>query len=483
MVKQYDEIVEVKNRIFDSTLLIGSILGLLTFIMSLRNFYASEIRFNYILNFMIIALFLIIYLFRKRLSPKIKSLFVLTGLYVLSFIDIYKLGTYSTAKILLVLIPFFSFIAFNNKNIFLFSLGAVLIYFFFIWQFTTGAITLTIDLKDRNLQISSWLVNLFLIVIVAWAVLTIVNQFNKTFYQLIHRLEEQNKELILHREHLELLVAERSRELEEANEELNNMNEELYQNKNIIETQNLELTSTLENLKKTQSQLIQSEKMASLGVLSAGVAHEINNPLNFIMGGYTGLEEYFRKSGKQDEKNIPVFLESIRSGVERATGIVQALNQFSRSNDTDCEKCDIHSVIDNSLIILSNLYKDRISIHKKYSEVPIITQANVSKLIQVFVNIITNSIHAMEARGEITILTQIKEGIIEIEISDTGCGISSENLTKISDPFFTTKEPGKGTGLGLSIVYSIIHDYHGEMYFDSEPGKGTKVKIFLPADS
>ena len=292
-------------------------------------------------------------------------------------------------------------------------------------------------------------------------------------------IKKQNIELKKHQEDLEILIAERTNELETTNEELKASNEELYNKTEIIEDQNSELNATLHNLKETQSNLLQAEKMASLGILTAGVAHEINNPLNYIMGSYLGLEKYFQKN-KNNDQNIPILLNSLKVGVNRAADIVKGLNQFSRSNDNFTEDCDIHYIINNCLLMLNNQLKRRIEINKNFNDETILIPGNMGKLHQVFINILTNSIQSIENKGTISIISTKKEKNIAIGISDTGNGINKDNLSKITDPFFTTKDPGKGTGLGLSITYSIIKEHKGNINFKSEKNKGTTVKITLP---
>lgn len=278
----------------------------------------------------------------------------------------------------------------------------------------------------------------------------------------INAKKEDALQLNLYRNHLEELVTTRTVDLKRTNEELE---------------------FTMKELKEAQSQLIQTEKMASLGVLTAGVAHEINNPLNYIMGGYVGLDNYFADKGEIDNKNIPILLSSIKIGIDRASGIVNALGQFSRGNNSISEICDIHNIIDNSLVMLQSQFKNRIDITKKYTSNSTLLRGNVGKLHQVFNNILTNSIQAIENCGSISIFTYNIDNSLCIEIADTGYGISEENISKITDPFFTTKEPGAGTGLGLSIVYSIIQEHNGELDFKSEVNKGTTVKIKLPIKS
>jgi signal transduction histidine kinase len=287
-------------------------------------------------------------------------------------------------------------------------------------------------------------------------------------------------ELKSHKENLELLVIEKTHDLETANEELQATNEELYDKSEIIKDQNQELKSTLQHLKETQAQLLQSEKMASLGILTAGVAHEINNPLNYIMGSYVGLLRHYNENTFSDNpEQVGKLIEAMKIGLDRSSAIVQGLNQFSRKSDSYDEDCNVHEIIENSLTMLHNQIKHKISVEKEYCNSDIVIKGNVGLLHQVFMNILGNAVQSIESEGEITIKTEDKESDVLIAITDTGVGITKENLKKITDPFFTTKAPGKGTGLGLSITYNIIKEHKGKLKFDSQEGKGTTVTVIL----
>jgi len=290
-------------------------------------------------------------------------------------------------------------------------------------------------------------------------------------------LRQVERELKRHQNELEALVKEKTEDLEAANEELLANNEEMYNKNEIINNQNNELKATLQHLKETQAQLLHSEKMASLGILTAGVAHEINNPLNYIMGAYEGLQA---EQGDTKNERIQILLHALKTGLDRAANIVKSLNQFSRNNQNIYEKCDIHEIIDNSLIMLQNKLKDRIEIEKKYTKDPLVIQGNVGNMHQVFLNILSNAEQAIPEEGIIVIKTSRTEENIIIEISDSGQGIAKEHIKKITDPFFTTKDPGKGTGLGLSITYNIIKEHNGFLEFESEENKGTCARIILP---
>ncbi len=306
----------------------------------------------------------------------------------------------------------------------------------------------------------------------------------KLYLQAVTRdvTEKKNMDLELekHRNNLELLVKERTEDLQSTVEELAVTNDELSEKNQIIAKQNAELKQTLQYLKETQLQLIHAEKMASLGILTAGVAHEINNPLNFIMGGYIGLEDYFSEPENPKPEDVSVLLDSIKTGIERASAIVKGLNQFSRDRDTYDEDVDICSIIDNCLIMLQNKIKNKIEIEKDFSCSTCHLKGNAGKLHQVFINLLDNSIQAIPKQGKISITTKNESDQLVVKIKDTGSGINSEDISRISDPFFTTKDPGKGTGLGLSIAYTIIQEHGGTIDFQSELDKGTEVTIFFP---
>lgn len=272
-------------------------------------------------------------------------------------------------------------------------------------------------------------------------------------------------------------------ELKESHEETQQLNEELYANNEQLYSQNEELEATLHKLKETQAQLIQSEKMASAGVLIAGVAHEINNPLNFIQGGVSAIKTKIvsNKLEKYTKELFPL-MDIIEDGVHRAANIVRSLNHFSRTSESFDEKCDLHAIVDNCLVMLmlNNESKDKVEIFKEFTTEECNLIGNEGKLHQVMLNILSNAQQAIETKGTIHISTTIINNKIILQIEDNGQGISEENLARIMDPFFTTKDPGQGTGLGLSIAYNVIKEHKGELSFSSELGKGTKVIISLP---
>ena len=302
----------------------------------------------------------------------------------------------------------------------------------------------------------------------------------------------------------------KNRELQLRHEEVQQANEEVIATNEALEEQKKELQFALENLKTTQSQLIDAEKMASVGVLTAGIAHELNNPINFVSGSVNPLrrdiEDLLTLLGKYDDlvtskglsdefgevnvlkdkmdyifvaKEITSLLEGIEDGANRSSQIVKGLRSFSRLDEEKCQVYDIHEGIESSLILLNNKIKDRITIHRDYGEFEDL-ECYPSKFNQVVMNILTNSIQAIEGKGDIHIQTVSSAAGVKIFIKDNGKGMTPEEKKHIFEPFYTTKDVGKGTGLGLSISFGIIEQHKGDIDVISEPGKGTEFIISLP---
>jgi len=307
--------------------------------------------------------------------------------------------------------------------------------------------------------------------------------------------------------HEELQVSEA--ELRQNTEELQAINDQLAHEKDKVH-------EMYQELKSTQTQLVQSEKMASLGQLVAGIAHEINNPVNFVFAGTesleTLLEDFAEVADKYDElEELPLeklkgflleihnlkdeiefeetrseifeVLQDIKTGAERTAEIVKGLRTFSRLDEDALKRTSLHENLDSTLVILRNQYKNRVRIQKNYAmDLPLI-ECYPGKLNQVFMNLLANGIQAIKGEGVVTITTQvIGENTCEIAISDTGSGIPAKIIAKIFDPFFTTKDVGKGTGLGLSISLGIIEKHNGTMNVESEVGKGSTFRIQLPIE-
>lgn len=288
----------------------------------------------------------------------------------------------------------------------------------------------------------------------------------------ITELKQAQNELKKHAEDLEGLVSARTEELLDSNQALLASNDKLKEQHEVLK-------NTLENLKNTQKQLFQADKMASLGLLVAGVGHEINNPLNFIQGGIQGLKKLDSSSNTFVEDGKP-FYQIIEEGVSRAATIVKSLSHFSRKNVEMEEQCDLHQIIDNCLTILQNKLKHKVIIEKNFTGKEVMILGSGGKLHQAILNVLSNAEQAIIDNGKIIITTSVIDNKIRVSIKDTGIGIEESNLSKIGDPFFTTKEVGDGTGLGLSITYSIVEEHHGTIELKSKLGVGSEFILIFP---
>ncbi len=244
-------------------------------------------------------------------------------------------------------------------------------------------------------------------------------------------------------------------------------------------------------LRDTQAQLTQAEKMKSLGQLVAGVAHELNNPIGFVHANLQLLDEYIRKlvDGQRSESDtqraqeaITKLLERSREGTQRVKKIVQDLRTFSRMDQAELQDADLHEEIGRTLRLMEPRLKDNIKVELDFGEIPRV-RCYAGQLNQVFLNLLMNACDAIGRDGTVLIRTRPIQGGVRLEFRDDGPGISDEVRSRIFDPFFTTKPVGVGTGLGLSLSHGIIERHDGRIWVESEPGQGTAFFVELPLDA
>jgi two-component system, NtrC family, sensor kinase len=307
-------------------------------------------------------------------------------------------------------------------------------------------------------------------------------------------------------------------------EEIHSLNQQLMATSAKVEAQNTELKNTLKRLEDTQAQMIQSEKMASIGQLAAGLAHEINNPTGFVSSNLKTLLDYqaditrlvekyheliadIKTDGDNDripasihqriqdinafenDVDINYIMEDItdligdcREGTDRIKKIVIDLKDFAHPGEDKIQSMDINAGLESTLNVVNNEIKYKATVQKLFGDIPTV-KGYPQQLNQVFMNILVNAAQAIENKGEIVVETLNVQDHVHIVISDTGSGIPQENLQKIFDPFFTTKDVGKGTGLGMNIAYNIVAKHKGTIAVESEVGKGTTFTIKIPVDA
>ena len=264
-----------------------------------------------------------------------------------------------------------------------------------------------------------------------------------------------------------------------------------------LESKNRDLGDALKALRETQQQLVMREKMASLGNLVAGVAHEINNPVGAVKSAADttarsielvcrALDECTSLDDIKCNKRFLTALEILRSNnditvtaSDRIAGIVRSLKNFARLDEAEFQEADLHEGLDSTLTLLHHELKTRIVVEKHYGELPRV-QCYPNQINQVFMNLLSNAEQAIPEEGTITIATDRRGDDVVVKISDDGEGIPADELEHVFDPGFTTKGVGVGTGLGLSISYNIVQKHHGRIEAESEPGGGTTITITIP---
>ncbi|WP_255249898.1 ATP-binding protein [Polaromonas sp. AET17H-212] len=311
---------------------------------------------------------------------------------------------------------------------------------------------------------------------------------------------------------LEQLVEKRTAQLAEANRRLEEDIRQREKTDTELHARNAELTALNAQYSRAQEQLVQSEKLASIGQLAAGVAHEINNPVGYIFSNFGTLENYLqslfemlaayeeaepnvsspavadslknmREKVELDflKEDIPVLMRESKEGIVRVRKIVQDLKDFSRvDSNQEWQWANLHEGIDSTLNIVTNETKYKADIIRNYGSIPDV-ECLPSQINQVVMNLVVNAAHAIgPERGTITISTGSEGPQVWIDVADTGSGIPKESLSRIFDPFYTSKPIGKGTGLGLSLSYGIVQKHHGRIDVETEVGKGTRFRVTLP---
>jgi len=404
-----------------------------------------------------------------------------------------------TAAIVSILIMIVAWVAYRKKY-------ASAKYFLISWSIFFSSILIFV-FKDYNIvpynlftvhsvEIGSALEAIFLSFALAAKINILKREKEASQAEVLRSLQENERIVREQNVVLELKVNERTSELKETNEELN---------------------TTLDDLKQTQTQLVESEKMASLGQLTAGIAHEINNPINFVTANINPLKRNIdlvldvlnaietvglsdlpsiEKKKKIDQYKEEMdfdyltletsqLMKGIKEGANRTAEIVKSLKIFSRLDEDDLKRADINEGLTSTMVIANNLLNGKIKITKDFGNLPLV-ECYAGKLNQVFLNIISNAIYAVQKQfgektgGEIIITTTFDSKNIYIKIKDNGIGMDANTQKKIFEPFFTTKEVGEGTGLGMSIAYNTIKKHNGKITLNSVLNEGTEFVLEIP---
>jgi len=380
------------------------------------------------------------------------------------------------------------------------------------WLQTGVEFRFTIDDTARNEELARLVIQLGSIIFIA---ITITTLFTYLFgYRYVVKpillLSQATDQLDKGDEHINLTENIKIRELADLFRKFNLMTEKVAKRELDLKKSYSQLSRANEELKQSESQLVQSEKMASIGVLASGVAHEINNPIGFIKSNLIVLNKYLVDINgyyhaslaiftTEDQKlaqsqlaekydmdflleDIPPMLEGSIGGVERVTDIVKSLKVFARKDLPEKSLVDISEGLNATLSMVWNELKFNCEIHLDLQKLPKIL-GYPGKLNQVFMNLLINAGQSIQGKGDIFVRTFVDDNYIVVEVRDTGCGIGAEYLAQIFTPFYTTKQVGEGTGLGLSISHQIIQQHNGRLDVSSVLGEGSIFAVYLPTEN
>ncbi len=377
------------------------------------------------------------------------------------------------------------------------------------WPDVGVSFRFTIDEKMRNQERENAVLQISALVIFAITITTLLAYFYgyRYFVSPIHALSKASDEIEQGKQKINLPDDLRIKELAELFKKFNRMSYQVTTREEDLKASNIKLLQLNEELKQSESQLVQSEKMASIGVLASGVAHEINNPIGFIKSNLEVLQEYINdilaynqevadllKTSELHEKHqqliekhdlafilndtVPLLTGSI-GGVDRVAEIIQGLKTFARVDAPKKLASDLNEGLKATLKMVLNELKYNCEVHVDLKPLPVLL-AHPGKLNQVFMNLLINAGQAITSKGDIYVRSLVVDNNIVIEVEDTGCGMSKEQLSQIFTPFYTSKPIGEGTGLGLSISHQIVEQHNGKIVVTSEQGRGSCFSVQIP---
>ena len=461
---------------------LGLYLTIFIFLLNSPSLDVASPRF--IVNAGFILLLVLFLVFYSTFSLRGRIIFLTLVMSVPAIPELFSLGLLSFGRTVLLIAPILLAVAFEMTAVLISISLVALIFLAAAAGFSFGWLTP----PKTNLAVRPFHLLLDTLTMLSFSIAFIVimhhfrDRLIRLFKKIILRnneLKQAEKEVIFNRNQLNEKVKARITELDEAKEMLVEARERLSEQNQIIIAQKTSLDQTYQKIQENQANLVQSRKMASLGSLSLGIAHEINNPLNFIQGSLMVLE---KKLNLQQNPEMVKVIPIMKDASSMINKIVKSLHQFGPKEDATPTACDLNSIIQNCLVLLKPQLHPEMRFEIQKPNVEPLAMGFSEKLHQVFLNILHNAIQAIPDDGEINVsfISKPQSKSIITSITDNGSGIPQELLDKITEPFFTTKPVGQGTGLGLFISKQIIQQHKGSISFDSVPGKGTTVNVELP---
>lgn len=464
-------------------------LSLYALYMTVYAFLLATPRLNFssprfLINTLFLFLLTLFLIYFNRFTLRFRIVFLTLVMMIPSLMELFMLGLLSFGKTIFVLAPILLAIVFDAAVVYLMVTVIGFIFLLAALGFSFGF--LDAPEPDRIMRPVHLLLDTITLLTFSILFILIIDklriQLIQTFLDISKKnseLQEAENSLVIIRDQLNQRVSERMSELEEAKEMLLQAKERLSEQNLIMVRKRNDLDQTYQMIQQNQANLVQARKMASLGSLSLGIAHEINNPLNFIQGSLAILEKKIRvPENHQLSKILPI----MKDAAFKISKIVKSLYQFGPGQEQIPGPSNLYSILDNCYTLLKPQTGAGTTIEIQKPDFTPVAIGLTEKLHQVFLNVLHNAIQAVSENGhiEVSFVVNLEKNTVVTRIADNGPGIPAELIEKITQPFFTTKPMGKGTGLGLYISNQIITEHHGTMKFESSPGNGTAVIIELP---
>ena len=472
----------LRGNLIDSVLGVSIAIGVLSQVFTFIRDYPNHVTVFTWVRAGYLGILFLIFLRRRSLSADLKLTMVVSLSFLLFSLSIYNLGIYSALKLFFVFGPVITiFILPRNFAIGLLMVFSV-IYVHFSWRLISGTQAYIIVPSDLETNIFQWMGEFSSSLIFTISIIIFIRRFRSELTSSISELEWKNMQLEQNRSeimdfntNLEQVIDQKTVDLRKAVDDLAAQNFELDIINNGIKVYNEDLAAATAQLKMVRERQVISDKLSSLGLLTAGVCHEIKNPINHLHGSVKILENHLRMNGATAEHFK--LLDIIRTGTDRIKTITDSLNQFDHVSDQAEGMVDLVVVVQNCRKILGHLVTPGIAFDFNPScaaaEIPVSSDL----LHQVILNVMQNALEAIEDKGIVNVNLILAENRAMIEIADNGCGIPEGIRPLVTDPFFTTKATGSHTGLGLYHVQKLMSSAGGKLFIDSRPAHGTIVRL------
>lgn len=475
---------ELREEFSNTVLLICFVLGMTTMLFTILRDYPDVFNSTFWVRIIILATLILFHFMRKRIHVRVK-IGVITLLSILLFgLAVQRLGFFSPMKYFPLVVAILMAFLFEQRTIRFFTIGLMLVYYIASISLVKDPGRYAIPPESLFLNPYHWITDLSLSILCIGTTLYMIQRSRSALGQSIDELKEQNEsieatkvEILRYNTGRQSIIEEKVSDLKQLVADIDRQNQELEQVNQSIVQQNERLDSANRLLKQAKEKMIVSDRMASLGLLTAGVCHEIKNPLNHFQASITILRK--KLAGKSTDEGVERLLKIIEEGSGRITEIISSLNQFDHSGSTSTEYVNVIEVVENCRSILSSRFSKGVQYEFEYEHRYVGLPINADKLHQVILNIMQNALDAMPEKGEMKVLVLATSDKLILEIADNGHGIDPEILTSVTDPFFTTKSGAEHTGLGLYHAQKLITECGGKMLIESVPGQGTIVRLVL----